>query len=118
MLCGVPGRVTKQTEFEDLFELESVRSVGTVIGEADSERVPLTSTNFGADQVVLVRDDDAKRQLQKDYGNIGLTLTILQSKGMEFSDVKLVNFFSTCTDPSGLRRLPALLNGKAGAFDA
>lgn len=68
--------------------------------------------------MVLVRDDDAKRQLQKDYGNIGLTLTILQSKGMEFSDVKLVNFFSTCTDPSGLRRLPALLNGKAGAFDA
>ncbi|KAL8762219.1 MAG: hypothetical protein Q9184_001736 [Pyrenodesmia sp. 2 TL-2023] len=85
--------------------------------EAQSEGIPSTSTNFGADQVVLVRDDDAKKQLEKNYGNIGLTLTILQSKGMEFSDVKLVNFFSTCTDPSGLRRLPALLDGGVGAFD-
>lgn len=43
-------------------------------GEAASEGVQST-TNVGADQAVLVRDDDAKKQLQKDSGGIGLALT-------------------------------------------
>ncbi|KAL8986590.1 MAG: hypothetical protein Q9177_004130 [Variospora cf. flavescens] len=75
------------------------------------------STSFGADQIVLVRDEDAKKQLRSVVDNVGLTLTILQSKGMEFSDVKLFNFFSTCTDPGGLRRLPAVKDGGPAAFD-
>ncbi|KAL8646450.1 MAG: hypothetical protein Q9210_006135 [Variospora velana] len=75
------------------------------------------STNFGADQVVLVRDEEAKNQLRSAAGNVGLTLTILQSKGMEFGDVKLVNFLSTCVDPGGLRRLPALMGAGNGAFN-
>ncbi|KAL9029644.1 MAG: hypothetical protein Q9196_002143 [Gyalolechia fulgens] len=40
-----------------------------------------------------------------------------QSKGMEFNDVILYNFFSSCSDPGGLRRLPALLDADLGVFD-
>ncbi|KAL8960651.1 MAG: hypothetical protein Q9193_002684 [Seirophora villosa] len=85
--------------------------------KTSSEDAASRSTSFGADQVVLVRDDEAKSQLHSAVDNVGLTLTILQSKGMEFSDVKLVDFFSTCADPAGLRRLPALMEGGVAAFD-
>ncbi|KAL8966882.1 MAG: hypothetical protein Q9197_005739 [Variospora fuerteventurae] len=85
--------------------------------KASSAETLSGSTNFGADQVVLVRDEEAKKQLRSAAGNVGLTLTILQSKGMEFGDVKLVNFFSTCVDPRGLRRLPALMGARNGAFN-
>lgn len=85
--------------------------------KTSSEEAASRSTSFGADQAVLVRDDEAKSQLHSAVDNVGLTLTILQSKGMEFSDVKLVDFFSTCADPAGLRRLPALMEGGVAAFD-
>ena len=34
-----------------------------------------------------------------------MILTILESKGMEFDDVILWNFFSDCPDPAGVRSL-------------
>ena len=77
------------------------------------------TAEFGAEQVILVHDDAAKARLQAEVGNVALILTILQSKGMEFDDVVLWNFFSDCTYPAGWRSL-ATLGGKEAttAFDA
>ncbi|XP_024027743.1 TPR and ankyrin repeat-containing protein 1 [Morus notabilis] len=50
---------------------------------------------FGADQVVLVRDDNVKNEILKYSGNHALILTISECKGLEFQDVLLYNFLSS-----------------------
>ncbi|RXW14817.1 hypothetical protein EST38_g11041 [Candolleomyces aberdarensis] len=42
---------------------------------------------FGPRQCILVRDEAAKSELQKQVGDIGLILTLYESKGLEFDDV-------------------------------
>ncbi|KAF5345183.1 hypothetical protein D9758_009704 [Tetrapyrgos nigripes] len=50
---------------------------------------------FGAQQCILVRDNDAREKLRKLVGEgIGLIMTIYESKGLEFNDVLLYDFFS------------------------
>jgi len=49
---------------------------------------------FGAEQVIIVRDDEAKLQLKDLIGKAGLVMTVFEAKGMEFSDVLLYNFFT------------------------
>jgi len=68
--------------------------------------------------VILVRDDKTKTRLQGQIGNVALVLTILQSKGMEFDDVILWNFFSESPNPGGVRSLNALVKDEAAFFDA
>ncbi|KAF8535500.1 hypothetical protein BDD12DRAFT_892638 [Trichophaea hybrida] len=65
----------------------------------------LRSGLFGPGQVVLVRDDDAKKKVLKENGEVALVLTILESKGMEFDDVLLLDFFSDSPCQSGFRKL-------------
>jgi ATP-dependent exoDNAse (exonuclease V) beta subunit len=43
--------------------------------------------------------------VQAENGNVVLVLTILESKGMEFDDVLLLDFFTSSPCPSGLRNL-------------
>ena len=76
------------------------------------------SAEFGAEQVILVHDDATKARLQAAIGDIALVLTILQSKGMEFDDVVLWNFFTDCPYQVGLRSLGGLTSNEAGIFDA
>ena len=71
---------------------------------------------FGAEQVILVRDIRSKENLRTQVGDIALIFTILESKGMEFADVILWNFFSECPDQAGVRALNALKNDEDG-FD-
>ena len=68
------------------------------------------TADFGAEQVILVRDVHMKTRLQHQIGNVALILTILESKGMEFDDVILWNFFSECPDQAGVRSLEILKN--------
>ena len=70
------------------------------------------TADFGAEQVILVRDEAMKTELQAQIGDAALVLTILQSKGMEFDDVILWDFFSKCPNASGVRHLSALLNSE------
>ncbi|KAG8753172.1 hypothetical protein FRC11_007661, partial [Ceratobasidium sp. 423] len=49
--------------------------------------------DFGANQVILVRNDAARDALRAQVGDIGLILTLYESKGLEFNDVLLYNFF-------------------------
>ncbi|KAH7926210.1 hypothetical protein BV22DRAFT_1063475 [Leucogyrophana mollusca] len=48
---------------------------------------------FGAQQCILVRDDGAREHLRQQVGDIGLIMTLYESKGLEFNDVLLYNFF-------------------------
>ncbi|KAJ0719210.1 putative TPR and ankyrin repeat-containing protein [Helianthus annuus] len=50
---------------------------------------------FGAEQVILVRDDSAKTEICEFIGKQALVLTIVECKGLEFQDVLLYNFFGT-----------------------
>ncbi|XP_042505284.1 uncharacterized protein LOC122081929 isoform X2 [Macadamia integrifolia] len=50
---------------------------------------------FGAEQVILVRDDSARKVVSDHVGKQALVLTILECKGLEFQDVLLYNFFGT-----------------------
>ncbi|MCO5576944.1 hypothetical protein L7F22_030765 [Adiantum nelumboides] len=49
---------------------------------------------LGAQQVILVRDEAQKSELIKNIGKQALVLTINSSKGLEFEDVLLYNFFT------------------------
>ncbi|KAI9566710.1 hypothetical protein HD554DRAFT_2040083 [Boletus coccyginus] len=48
---------------------------------------------FGAHQCILVRDDEAVEKLKNEVGEIGLIMTLYDSKGLEFNDALLYNFF-------------------------
>ncbi|PWA41896.1 DNA helicase, UvrD/REP type, P-loop containing nucleoside triphosphate hydrolase [Artemisia annua] len=52
-------------------------------------------TGFGAEQVVLVRDESVKEKVIGIVGKNALVLTIIESKGLEFQDVLLYDFFTT-----------------------
>jgi superfamily I DNA/RNA helicase len=52
-----------------------------------------SSIAFGANQVVIVRTLEAKVQLPAEFQSC-LVLTVAESKGLEFNDVLLYNFFS------------------------
>lgn len=53
------------------------------------------SLEFGAHQVVIVRSEEAKRNLPDEFGvDRDWVMTVQQSKGLEFDDVLLYNFFT------------------------
>ncbi|KAI0089831.1 hypothetical protein BDY19DRAFT_992789 [Irpex rosettiformis] len=77
---------------------------------------------FGANQCILVRDEAAKDELQKQVGDIGTVLTLYESKGLEFNDVLLYNFFEDSTVDVGqwrviLNALPNHNDIKCPIFD-
>ncbi|RHZ77053.1 hypothetical protein Glove_186g78 [Diversispora epigaea] len=55
--------------------------------------------DLGTEQVIIVRDDTDKSHVKKIIGkSAGLVMTVYETKGMEFNDVLLYNFFK----PAGL----------------
>ncbi|KAJ0765113.1 putative TPR and ankyrin repeat-containing protein [Helianthus annuus] len=72
--------------------LESVNdenAIVTIFGGSGRE------VAFGAEQVILVRDDITKTEVCEYIGKHALVLTIMECKGLEFQDVLLYNFFET-----------------------
>ncbi|KAJ5825808.1 hypothetical protein N7474_002946 [Penicillium riverlandense] len=74
--------------------------------------------DFGAEQVILVRDDMSKDKLQGQIGEVALVLTILESKGMEFDDVLVYDFFGSSGLGSSYRCLNLLARGARAQFDS
>ncbi|GMJ04502.1 hypothetical protein HRI_004119400 [Hibiscus trionum] len=72
-------------------------SKGNVVGKIFTNSVEGGGrmVGFGAEQVILVRNDRAKKQILKYVGKQALVLTIVESKGLEFQDVLLYNFFGS-----------------------
>ncbi|KAI3893034.1 hypothetical protein MKW92_025987 [Papaver armeniacum] len=66
----------------------------TIFGK-NGENVGRTTSGFGAEQVILVRDDSVRNEIAEHIGKQALVLTIAECKGLEFQDVLLYNFFGT-----------------------
>ncbi|KAJ8629370.1 hypothetical protein MRB53_022693 [Persea americana] len=63
----------------------------TIFGSSGDTRCNVHG--FGAEQVILVRDECDKMQVFEHVGKQALVLTIVECKGLEFQDVLLYNFF-------------------------
>ncbi|XP_057845589.2 uncharacterized protein LOC131055004 isoform X1 [Cryptomeria japonica] len=74
----------------DTREEESI--ITTIFGNGGN--IGSAKYEFGAEQAILVRDDNQKVQVLEQVGKQSLVLTILECKGLEFQDVLLYNFFS------------------------
>ncbi|KAK6352318.1 hypothetical protein TWF730_009148 [Orbilia blumenaviensis] len=75
-----------------------------VLRDGEEESTTIIS-EFGAEQVLIVRDEEAKYLLPEVIRDKLLILTILESKGMEFQDVFLFDFFSGSSCQSAFRAL-------------
>lgn len=64
----------------------------------------MITPNFGASQVIIVRDQRVKEELP-DFMKSMLCLTVYESKGLEFDDVILFNFFAMGEIKSNLWKL-------------
>ncbi|CAG8439004.1 8533_t:CDS:10 [Acaulospora morrowiae] len=69
------------------------------------------SIEFGAEQVIIVRNDETKERVKSLHKNIGLILTVFEAKGMEFCDVLLYNFFTDSPARSKWRVILSDLEG-------
>ncbi|KAK2437779.1 P-loop containing nucleoside triphosphate hydrolase superfamily protein [Trifolium repens] len=77
-----------------VLECESNKNaIVTIFGTTGHESGKIVG--FGAEQVILVRDDYARKEILEYVGKQALVLTILECKGLEFQDVLLYNFFGT-----------------------
>ncbi|XP_010246024.1 PREDICTED: uncharacterized protein LOC104589404 isoform X2 [Nelumbo nucifera] len=72
---------------------------------------------FGAEQVILVRDDLTKREVIDQIGNNAVVLTIFESKGLEFKDVLIYNFFKGSPLKQQWRVIYEFMDGQ-GLLDA
>ncbi|KAI3858814.1 hypothetical protein MKX03_015751 [Papaver bracteatum] len=68
--------------------------ITTIFGKS-GENVGRTTSGFGPEQVILVRDDSVRKEIAEHIGKQALVLTIAECKGLEFQDVLLYNFFGT-----------------------
>ncbi|KAJ7139395.1 hypothetical protein C8R44DRAFT_867547 [Mycena epipterygia] len=71
------------------WDAENVQSKQFLFGDQPSGGY----VELGAQQCILVRDSTAKEKLKAQVGEIGLIMTLYESKGLEFNDVLLYNFF-------------------------
>ena len=91
---------------ESLFNLLSQSSSSAPGAEGGiMARPPL---EFGCDQVIIVRNQQAKANLPR-FLKHALCLTIYEAKGLEFDDVILYNFFTDSEVKDEWRLLKALL---------
>lgn len=61
----------------------------------DGSKRETSRIEFGAHQVVIVRSEEAKKTLPDEFGvDPDWVMTVQESKGLEFDDVLLYNFFS------------------------
>ncbi|KAG1864912.1 hypothetical protein F4604DRAFT_1683323 [Suillus subluteus] len=67
---------------------------------------------LGAHQCILVRNEAAVKQLREKLGDIGMIMTLHDSKGLEFDDVLLYNFFGDSAIDA--LRWQVVLNGVLG----
>ncbi|KAI0042885.1 hypothetical protein FA95DRAFT_1609833 [Auriscalpium vulgare] len=69
------------------WDQDNVRYESFLFGAAGNQ------IEFGAQQCILVRNDVARDKLRQQVGDVGLIMTLYESKGLEFNDVLLYNFF-------------------------
>ncbi|CAK57389.1 unnamed protein product (macronuclear) [Paramecium tetraurelia] len=88
-LKGPMPMIIQSNNIDDLFNFLT----GDVNPNLEKQAVPI---EFGCNQVVLVKDSDARDNIPSVLAH-ALILTIYESKGLEFEDVILYNFFTDNT---------------------
>ncbi|KAG8960167.1 hypothetical protein FRC05_007045 [Tulasnella sp. 425] len=73
---------------------------------------------LGAHQVIIVRHESAANSLRARIGRVAVVLTLYESKGMEFNDVLLFNFFTDSTSTATDWRAMSLAYKEGRTFDA
>ncbi|KAK1735805.1 hypothetical protein QTG54_013511, partial [Skeletonema marinoi] len=72
-----------------------VTSTEELVLMLDGSKRETSRIEFGAHQVVIVRSEEAKKALPDEFGvDPDWVMTVQESKGLEFDDVLLYNFFS------------------------
>jgi hypothetical protein len=72
-----------------------VTSTEELVLMLDGSKRETSRIEFGAHQVVIVRSEEAKKTLPDEFGvDPDWVMTVQESKGLEFDDVLLYNFFS------------------------
>ncbi|KAI9453668.1 hypothetical protein BJY52DRAFT_1396510, partial [Lactarius psammicola] len=60
---------------------------------------------LGSKQCIIVRDEAARQKLRTDIGPVGIILTLFNSKGLEYDDVILYDFFGESANANLWRHL-------------
>lgn len=82
-----------------------VASTEELVLMLDGAKRETSRIEFGAHQVVIVRSEEAKRNLPDEFGvDKDWVMTVQESKGLEFDDVLLYNFFTD--SPAGGKHEP------------
>ncbi|CEM02535.1 unnamed protein product [Vitrella brassicaformis CCMP3155] len=95
--------VITEMELADAFKLLFNKPASQAASSSSSSppppatRNPLAGPQFGSQQALLVRTDATRQQLEQHFPS-SIILTIEESKGLEFDDVLLVNFFADTQD--------------------
>ncbi|KAF7317843.1 UvrD-like helicase ATP-binding domain-containing protein [Mycena kentingensis (nom. inval.)] len=76
--------------FFDNWDADNVQRSQFLFGDQTSG----ARIDFGAQQCILVRDKEAKERLERIVGNIGIVMSLYDSKGLEFNDILLYDFFA------------------------
>ncbi|KAI3834446.1 hypothetical protein MKX03_032557 [Papaver bracteatum] len=69
-------------------------AIVSIFGKS-GENAGRSVSGFGAEQVILVRNNSVRKEIAEHIGKQALVLTIAECKGLEFQDVLLYNFFGT-----------------------
>ncbi|XP_057950206.1 uncharacterized protein LOC131145129 isoform X2 [Malania oleifera] len=85
LIYGEPPILLESGNDEDAI-MTIFRNSGNAVG---------SMVGFGAEQVILVRDDSSRNDISVYVGKQALILTIVECKGLEFQDVLLYNFFGS-----------------------
>ncbi|KAH9618695.1 hypothetical protein KSS87_006974, partial [Heliosperma pusillum] len=85
-------------------------AIATIFGNNDN--VGCSLVGFGAEQVILVRDEHVQKEVASYVGKNALVLTIVECKGLEFQDVLLYNFFGSSPLQNHWRVLYEYMNDK------
>jgi superfamily I DNA/RNA helicase len=111
MLDGLTPIMLGSSMIESLFNLLSVAPSSAQKGRSGEEGESLLSKpplEFGCDQVIIVRNQNAKEKLPG-FLKHALCLTIYEAKGLEFDDVILFNFFTDSEAPEQWKLLDHLV---------
>lgn len=73
--------------------LESGNDENAIVTIFGGNKSGLEIAGFGAEQVILVRDDIARNEIFEYIGKHALVLTIMECKGLEFQVIFVCNFF-------------------------
>ncbi|KAG9121879.1 hypothetical protein FRC07_001976, partial [Ceratobasidium sp. 392] len=82
----------------------SIQSIPIVLSDTSSEDSAfvhfLLNSTFGAQQAILVRSEELEKHLKSQISTFCPILTIAKSKGLEFDDIVLYNFFADSECPT------------------